>query len=85
MKNHFAKLFNLEEQGVQVLVTIDYDEEEEVPHKVTITSKIEGITANAICGYTENNGDKAQAYFGRFNEKQALGFYNDWVKRIIEA
>lgn len=83
-QNMFAKLFNLEKEGVQVLVTIDYDEDEENPYRIILTSKVEGITATATNGFSENKGDKAQAFFDQFNEKHALGFYNYWLKEVTK-
>lgn len=67
----FCKVFNLK-SGAQVLVTRDYDEEDE-QETLVFETRIDGVSAKASTGFhAKQNADHA---LNDFTEKRAQLFY----------
>lgn len=68
----FAKIFNLPNDN-QVLITIDYDSEEDVTN-ITARSEINKMNTSMALGY--ENHDEAKEVFENFTESQAVTLRN---------
>jgi hypothetical protein len=68
----FAKLFDT--PTTQVLVQIDYEEEDKMPHVVSQTCMVVGIKAMMKHRWPEHEGDKATDGFEKYGQEQAEKF-----------
>jgi hypothetical protein len=74
----FAKLFDLEDDE-QVLLTLDYDEEEDM-HRVTIQTDFDGCEAKIRLAF--NTLDKAISALNSYTKDKAIDFRTEIGKMV---